>query len=117
MTVRKLNSTGDIATNGVQFLSGVEEVAQTIATRLRLFLGEYFRDITDGTPWFQNILTKDGTLEGTDAIIKRRMLQTPNVTQVLTYNADYDIASRTYTITAQILTTFGELAFRTEEGF
>ena len=57
MTVRLLDSDsdGDITTSGQQFTTEVEEIAQTVKTRLRLFLGEYFRDVTDGTPWWESI--------------------------------------------------------------
>jgi hypothetical protein len=112
MTVRKLDPiTGDIVTSGVQFLTERDEVAQTIKTRLALFLGEYFRDINDGTPWFQEILGKGGTLSSKDAIIKRRIAQTPDVKQILEFNTEFDIPTRTYTVTGQVLTTYGEVDF------
>jgi hypothetical protein len=108
MTVRRIDSiTGEIVTSGTQFLTGREEVAQTIGTRLKQFLGEYFRDITQGTPWFQSILGKGGTLSTADAAIKTIIIETPDVSQILEYNADYDEDTRTYSITGQILTTFG----------
>ena len=44
MRVRRLID-GDIATSGVIWLYDRDAVAQTISTRLKLFLGEYFRDI------------------------------------------------------------------------
>ena len=64
MTVRRLDDNGDIATSGIQFIGQAEEIAQTVKTRLKLFLGEYFRDINDGTPWFQQILGKGSSLRG-----------------------------------------------------
>ena len=111
MTVRRLDENGDIVTSGVQFISNREEIAQTIQTRLRLFLGEYFRDSTDGTPWFQEILGKGSTLTNKDAAIKRRINQTDGVLQILTYDADYDINTRQYTVSGSVLTTFGEVLF------
>lgn len=111
MTVRRLDENGDIVTSGVQFISEREEIAQTIRTRLRLFFGEYFRDSQDGTPWFEQVLGKGSTLTNTDAAIKRRIVQTPNVLQILTYDADYDINTRQYDVTGSVLTTFGEVAF------
>ena len=108
MTVRRLDpTTGGIVTSGVQFIRGRDEIAQTVRTRLRLFLGEYFRDITIGTPWFQSILVKSTTLSSKDAQLKRVITQTPGVTQLLDFNADYVIETRRYTITGQILTPFG----------
>lgn len=111
MTVRRLDENGDIVTSGVQFISERDEIAQTISTRLRLFLGEYFRDSTDGTPWFQDILGKGSTLTNKDAAIKRRIVQTDGVLQILTYDADYDINTRQYTVSGSVLTTFGEVLF------
>ena len=111
MTVRRLDENGDIVTSGVQFITEREEIAQTIRTRLRLFLGEYFRNSQDGTPWFQDILGKGSTLTNKDAAIKRRIVQTDGVLQILTYDADYDINTRQYTVSGSVLTTFGEVLF------
>lgn len=111
MTVRRLDENGDIVTSGVQFISEREEIAQTIRTRLRLFLGEYFRNSQDGTPWFQEVLGKGSTLTNKDAIIKRRIIQTDGVSQILTYNAEYDNDTRQYTVSGSVLTIFGEVLF------
>ena len=111
MTVRRLDENGDIVTSGVQFISGRDEIAQTIRTRLRLFFGEYFRDSQDGTPWFEQVLGKGSTLTNKDAVIKRRIIQTPGVLQLLTYNADYDINTRNYIVSGSVLTAFGEVIF------
>jgi hypothetical protein len=107
MTVRLLGSDGDITTSGRQFTTEVEEVAQTVKTRLRLFLGEYFRDVTDGTPWWESILGKEGTLSSKEAIIKNRIIRTEGVTQLIEFNTDFDINTRAYTVTAGILTQYG----------
>lgn len=107
MTVRLLDSDGDITTSGRQFTTEVEEVAQTVKTRLRLFLGEYFRDVTDGTPWWESILGKEGTLSSKEAIIKNRIIRTEGVTQLIEFNTDFDINTRAYTVTAGILTQYG----------
>ena len=107
MTVRLLDSDGDITTSGRQFTTEVEEVAQTVQTRLRLYLGEYFRDVTDGTPWWESILGKQGTLSSKEAIIKNRIVRTEGVTKLIEFKTDFDINTRTYTVTAGILTQYG----------
>ena len=71
MRVRAINpTTGGIITSGEQFVFDAEAVAQTIKTRLRLFLGEYFRNIDIGTPWFQVILVKTATISTKNAAIR-----------------------------------------------
>ena len=107
MTVRLLDENGDIVTSGVQFTSAVEEVAQTVKTRLRLFKGENFRDITDGTPWWESILGKEGTLSSKEAIIKNRIIRTDGVIRLVSFSTDFDIATRVYTVNAGILTEYG----------
>lgn len=117
MTVRALDPvTGGIVTSGVQFLTGVEEIAQTIETRLALFLGEYFRDITDGTPWFEQILGKGSSLEGKEAAIKNRIIRTEGVVQLTSFNTDFDIPTRAYTVSASVLTIYGETTININGG-
>lgn len=111
MTVRKLDpETGDIVTSGVQFITGQDEIAQTVETRLMLFLGEYFRDITDGTPWFQQILGKGASLSAKEAALKMRMMRTEGVIQLTHFSTDYNIDTRKYSVSAGILTEFGEIS-------
>jgi len=107
MTVRALQPDGDITTTGTQFTSDKDEVAQTIKTRLRLFMTEYFRDITQGTPWYQVIMVKSISLAIKEAAIKQVILETPDVVQILTFSTDFDTDNRKYTITSQVLTSFG----------
>lgn len=107
MTVRLLDANGDISTSGRQFTDEINEVTQTVTTRLRLFLGEYFRDVTDGTPWFEQILGKGSSLEGKEAAIKNRIIRTDGVTRLISFSTDFDIGTRTYTVNAGILTPYG----------
>ena len=109
MTVRALDKeTGDIVTSGDQFLYEKEDVAQTIVTRLKLFYGEYFRNIQEGTPWTQVILAKGSSLQAKNTYIRQRIRETEEVEDILRYESDYDIDKREYTITnLQVLTSFG----------
>lgn len=107
MTVRVISDDGDIATNGQQFTTGRDEIAQTVKTRLGLFLGEYFRDITDGTPWFEQILGKGVNNNTREAVLRNRIARTPGVIRLTYFNADFDVELRKYSVTAGILTTEG----------
>lgn len=110
MTVRKLDENGDIATSGVQFIHDQDEISQTVKTRLMLFLGEYFRDIADGTPWFQQILGKGSSLTAKEAALKMRMARTEGVVQLTRFSAEFDPNTRKYSVSAGILTKFGEVS-------
>ncbi len=109
MTVRRLDSTGDIATSGEQFITGTDEIAQTVKTRLGLFLGEYFRDITDGTPWFQSILGKGSSVANKEAQLRRRIVRTEGVIRLTKFETDFDVQTRKYTVNVSALTTDGAI--------
>lgn len=110
MTVRRIDPvTGGIVTSGQHFISGIEEIAQTIRTRLELHLGEYFRDVTEGTPWFQTILGKEGSLYAKEAALRNRIIRTPGVVQITYFNADYNPTTRAYTVTVEAMSTFGQI--------
>ena len=108
MTVRKLDENGDIVTSGVQFITERDEIAQTVKTRLQLFLGEYFRDTTDGTPWFESILGKGSALSNKEAVLRNRIVRTPGVIRLTSFSTDYDLTTRRYSVSAGILTQYGE---------
>lgn len=108
MQVRRLDESGDLVTRGQMFLTGREAIAQTIVTRLKLFYGEYFRDVTDGTPWFQSILGKFENLNAVEAILRNRIARTQGVVRLLSFGLQFDQDSRTLSVQAQVLTTYGE---------
>lgn len=109
MTVRHIDpDTGDIVTSGeLQFIGGREEIAQTVKTRLALFLGEYFRNITDGTPWYEQILGKFTSLDVAESVLRVRIAATSGVVRLTSFNTDFDIDTRRYSVTAGILTIHG----------
>ena len=116
MTTRALNQNGDLGPGGTFFAFGsAEAVAQNIRTRLKLFLGEYFLDIREGTPWFdgnnvKGILGKRGNLAQKEAAIKRRILLAPGLSQMTSFEMDFDLAERRLSIKAGIISLSGEPA-------
>lgn len=93
---------GDIVTHGDHFATGKEATRQGIIRRLRLFLGEYFLDSTEGTPWFQNILGKTQA-DIAAASIKQRILTAPGVVGISRFEFDIDQKSRKITVFASLV--------------
>lgn len=109
---RRLDSNGNPVISGKVWIYDIEAVAQTIDTRLKLFSGEYWRDVTDGTPWIDKILTKNNrtnTLQSKISILKERILQTSGVISILEWTTDFNYTSRNLSVIATVLTEFGVL--------
>lgn len=94
-------SDGDIVTSGDHFVTGKEETRQACISRLRLFLGEYFLDATDGTPWFQSILGK-ASRDIAEANIKQRILGTRGVIAINSFEMTSDTRSRKISVVATL---------------
>lgn len=109
MRYRKLDKDNDFATgHGIaDFYADLPEaVAQAVLTRLRLWAGEWFEDVEEGTPYRQKVLGKYNLRRAAPAI-KRRMLQTPGVSSISEFTASYDGEARTLAVSATIHTVYG----------
>ncbi len=101
--IRKFDTdTGDLATSGEQFLEEQASTGAGIRHRLLMFFGEYFLDITDGSPWFQAILGKSPQGQA-ELALKQRIITAPDVVALKEFNFDSDRSSRKITVTATVL--------------
>lgn len=82
-------------------------VAQAVLTRLKLWQGEWFLNLDEGTPWMQQILGHAARGGVPDAAIKGRILSTPYVTQVTDYASSYEPTDRSFVVSCQVYTAFG----------
>lgn len=115
MRVRKQDSAGDFVWGHQQndfWLNAADGVAQAIKTRLLLFRGEWFLDVTDGTPWTTQVLDKY-TQDQYDAAIQDRILGTSGVVQITAYSSSVNTTARTLTVTATVNTIYGTATLST----
>lgn len=109
MRYRKLSPTGDYAFGQAQgdfWVNVPDGVAQAVATRLRLRLGTWFLDVTEGTDWNGRVLGNRTALTR-DAELRQRVLNTPGVTQILNYNSSIDPNTRRFGAALSLDTQFG----------
>lgn len=114
MIYRILDNDGDYQFGrGLQnFTYGVYAVAQAIQTRLKLLKEEWFEDLEDGLPLFQEILGQRGTqsvLDITDSYIKDRIINTKDVSSIESYTRDYDSETRKYSFSVNVNTIYGTI--------
>lgn len=109
MRYRKLAPGGDYSFgNGQQdFYRDVPEaVGQSVQTRLLLWLGEWFLNISEGTPFMQGILGKYSVGEAS-VVIQDRTLSTFGVTNLKNYVAESDQEVRNLSVQFDIDTIYG----------
>lgn len=108
MKVRRLNADGDMTMGHGDFdfyVNTPEGVAQNVETRLALWRGQWFLDVEEGTPWLQEVL---GKRQAVEAVIRSRILETPGVRELTSFEAVFDPDTRRINVTATIETIYGE---------
>lgn len=111
MRVRAQDANGDMTfgQGAANFLANSPAaVAQLVATRLRLNVGEWFLDTTEGTPWTTEILGVR-TQATRDSAIKRRILATAGVSAIDNYSST--VVGRRLTVSATLTTIYGATPF------
>ena len=89
----QLSAAGDlVVTQGKTAL--VDSTTQRVATRLRMLLGEWFLDTSDGTPYLQDILVKGARLDLVRAAFDARVRGTEGVLDVVTVILSPDRVNR-----------------------
>ena len=110
MIYRKLDEFGDYIFGGNLsnfFKDQPEAVAQSVVTRLKLWEGEWFLDIIEGTPYIGGMLGKY-TLADTNNLIKERILNTEGVIEITEYSSNFDPDLRKFSVSVTISTIYGE---------
>jgi hypothetical protein len=92
MRFRALDANGDYSGGRGQgnfLINSPACVAQSVLTRLKLWQGQWFLDLTEGTPWLQQILGKTSK-QAYDLAIRARVLGTQGVTAITSYSSTLD---------------------------
>lgn len=109
---RRLTPQGDYTFGQGQgnfWIDQPEAVAQSVNTRLRLNLGEWFANTEDGTPWTIAVLG-ERTRSTRDLIVRERVGTTEGVSEIAAYSSVVDADTRTWTATMTIDTIYGRVS-------
>jgi len=94
-------------------INSPEAVAQAVKTRFNLWRGQWFLDITAGTPYIQSLLGKQRP-EVYNLAIRQHILQTQGVSSIISFDTSINSTTRRVTFTATINTIFGETPVKSE---
>jgi hypothetical protein len=70
-----------------RIIGGVEAIAQRLRIRLSRWRGENFLDLDDGIPYAERIVGRRGSAAVARAILRRVILETPGVREILEFSA------------------------------
>jgi hypothetical protein len=97
-----------------------EAVGQAILTRLRLYRGEWFLDLTVGTPWggfplndevvARGQILAERTQQTRDLALKRVVLETQGVSGIAAYSSSFDPNIREFRVSIEVDTIYGAVA-------
>jgi hypothetical protein len=110
MRVRALSPTGDYTFGASQLNFLVDSsaaVAQLVKTALLLWLGEWSYDISQGMPWFEDVIGKHSQATA-DLAIQNYILGIQGVTDITQFQSAVNAEGRTYVVTLFIQTQFSE---------
>lgn len=134
MRYRKLDASGDYVFGHGQadfYRDQPEAVGQAIRTRLLLFTGEWFLDLSEGTPWGgfplnaqvvgRGLIMGKGNRAIRELVIKERILDTQGVLSIDDFSTSVDSVQRSMSFDATVTTVYGQLAvggnFSSQTGF
>ncbi len=90
------------------------EIPQLLKRRLRFFLKEWFLDESLGVPYFEEVLVKNPSPVAVDGILKRAIIETPGVIDLIRFDLDYDQALRKFVVSFEARSVTGLLVFNEE---
>lgn len=97
-----------IVGNNLLTVEGVDQVEQNTKIRLRFFAGEWFLDTSLGLPFYEEILVKNPNIPNIDNIIKAKIIDTPEVAELLSFDSSYDSVLRRYEVVFKYRSIHGE---------
>lgn len=104
------HTSGDITlTNqSMVLVSGKEEVAERLDSRLNIHVGEWFLNTTSYVDYMSFLIQKPFPTNLFDGMLKAVILTTPGVVSLVEYESTLDSVTRTLTVTFTVLTVEDE---------
>lgn len=115
MRYRRLDENYDYTFGNGQydFLIDIEAVPQAIKTKLMLFQGEWWEDLSEGLPFYQDIagqfIRTDEDKDMITRIYCNRITDVEAVTGFNSMESEFDNENRKYSLKASVDTIYGQI--------
>jgi len=117
MRYRKLSPTGDFVFGNGQadfYINSPEAVAQAVETYLRLWLGEWYLNLNDGTPWLEGVFGYNSQAEADQTLIET-IIGVQGVQNLSGWESTVDPTTRAYSsLSATLDTIYGQTQLQME---
>lgn len=104
-------TTGDllIVDFDLAIVSGVDQIAQNLAIRLRFILGEWYLNTLAGLPYYQYFFIKNPNQIQVETFLKDEISNTTGVIQITSFSSAYDGQNRKFSVNFACQTIDGNL--------
>lgn len=109
----KLDTNGDLelGADDLVLVEDLDAIAQHLAIRFQFFRGDWFLDTRAGIPYYEQILRKAPDLNVVRSLFREVVLTTPGVLSINSFALDYELSTRTLSVSFGAITVLGELSF------
>ena len=91
------------------------QIQQNLVIRLKFILGEWYLDITQGVPYFEDFFIKNPNQIRIESVLKQEIINTPGVVELLAFDSSYEDTTRKYFVNFTVRTISGQLLSVEEE--
>lgn len=102
--------TNDLVIRDFDFdlIDDTKQIMQNLAIRLRFVLGEWYLDITQGIPYFEEFFRKNPNQIQIESILKTEIVQTRGIVELISFDADFDKRRRIFSVNFRARSISGE---------
>jgi len=91
----------------ISFLEGIDQIIQNVAFRLRFFLGEWYLDIEEGIPYYQELFIKAPNQIRIESILKQEIVETEGVNDLTKFASEFNPELRKFSVIFSAMTDEG----------
>lgn len=84
------------------------QIMQNLAIRLRFVLGEWYLDITQGIPYYEEIFIKNPNQIQIESVLKQEIVQTRGILELTSFDSSFDKRRRIYSVKFSARSISGE---------